>query len=117
MSRSKQPAPKHRQIFEALRREIGAGRYRPGEKLPSEAALVRRFDVSRITVGRAVRDLVEQGLVERFAGSGTYVAGPAGAKGRQFTFGLIIPDLGTTEIFEPICQVNCRPFAPAGPAT
>src|SRR6185436_3829367 len=42
------------------------------------------------------------GLVERRAGSGTYVkrASPTGA----LSFGLLIPDLGDTEIFEPICQ-------------
>src|SRR5262252_750645 len=104
MPRGKQAAPKHRQIFDALSREIAGERYQPGEKFPSEAALVRRFNVSRITVGRAVRDLVDHGLVERFAGSGTYVADRRDAQGRHFTFGLIIPDLGATEIFEPICQ-------------
>jgi hypothetical protein len=63
---------------------------------------VRQFDASRITVGRAMRDLQVAGLVERRAGSGTYVKGsaPRGA----LSFGLLIPDLGETEIFEPICQ-------------
>jgi GntR family transcriptional regulator, arabinose operon transcriptional repressor len=96
--------PKHQQIFDALSRDILNGRYAPGQKFPSEAALVTRFRVSRITVGRAVSDLQERGLVERFAGSGTYVKRPAEAPGKGLLFGLIIPDLGTTEIFEPICQ-------------
>jgi len=95
--------PKHGQIFDTLSREILSGRYRAGEKFPSEAELVRRFRVSRITVGRAVHDLRQRGLVERFAGSGTYVVESKDGA-RQLTFGLIIPDLGTTEIFEPICQ-------------
>jgi len=42
------------------------------------------------------------GLVERRAGSGTFVKRPAAAAGHSF--GLLIPDLGETEIFEPICQ-------------
>jgi DNA-binding LacI/PurR family transcriptional regulator len=46
--------------------------------------------------------LKEQGLVKRIAGSGTYVRNRAGDGGALF--GLLIPDLGETEIFEPICQ-------------
>jgi len=94
-------APKYRQVLDLLRGEILSGRYRPGEKLPSEAALVKRFGASRITIGRAVRELQDQDLIERRAGSGTYVR-PANGAGP--TFGLIIPNLGETEIFEPICR-------------
>ena len=96
--------PKHRQVFEALSREILTGRYQPGQRFPSEAALVTRFHTSRITVGRAVRELQLRGLVDRFAGSGTFVRGLAGTSRKGLLFGLIIPDLGGTEIFEPICQ-------------
>src|SRR2546425_911960 len=46
--------PKYRQVFERLSRDILAGKYKAGQKLPSEAALVRQFGTSRITVGRAV---------------------------------------------------------------
>jgi DNA-binding LacI/PurR family transcriptional regulator len=95
---------KHQQIFDTLSREILSGRYVPGQKFPSEAALIKRFAVSRITVGRAVHDLQARGLVERFSGSGTYVAGPREMPREGLTFGLIIPDLGVTEIFESICQ-------------
>ena len=84
-----------------LQQEILDARWRPGDRLPSEAELVHRFGASRITVGRAVKDLQSKGLVERRAGSGTYVAG---ARGRSLAFGLLIPDLGETEVFEPICQ-------------
>jgi DNA-binding LacI/PurR family transcriptional regulator len=94
--------PKHRQVYRSLEREIRDGRFREGDRLPSEADLVRQFGASRITVGRAVRDLQRAGLVERRAGSGTYVrTRPAVA---ALSFGLLIPDLGETEIFEPICQ-------------
>ncbi|HLY18873.1 MAG TPA: GntR family transcriptional regulator [Bryobacteraceae bacterium] len=94
-------APRYRQVFENLSREILSGKYQPGQKFPSEAALVQQFRTSRITVGRAVRELAQRGLVERIAGSGTYVR-RARENGRLF--GLLIPDLGQTEIFEPICQ-------------
>ena len=99
-----QQKPKHQHVFDTLSGEILAGRYQPGHKFPSEAALVTRFHASRITVGRAVRELQQRGLVERFAGSGTYVRGVADDPGKALVFGLIIPDLGSTEIFEPICE-------------
>ena len=95
-------SPKYHQVYIALRREIQSGRLKKGDRLPSEAELVRTFGASRITVGRAVRDLQAAGLVERRAGSGTYVRSPQSA--RALSFGLLIPDLGETEIFEPICQ-------------
>jgi len=99
------PQPKYQHVFNELRKEIVSGRYRVGQKLPSEADLVKQFGASRITVGRAVRDLRQAGLVERRAGSGTYVraAGSEMVEG-GLSFGLLIPDLGQTEIFEPICH-------------
>jgi len=95
-------SPKYQQVYTALRKEIQSGRLKKGDRLPSEAELVRTFGASRITVGRAVRDLQVAGLVERRAGSGTFVRNPHTAHG--LSFGLLIPDLGETEIFEPICQ-------------
>lgn len=95
--------PKYRALFELLKADIVSGRYKPGEKLPSEAALVTRSGASRITVGRAIRELQNLGLVDRVAGSGTYVRTLA-PDARPHLFGLLIPDLGETEIFEPICR-------------
>src|SRR5690242_7253614 len=96
--------PKYQKLFEALKADIASGRFRPGQKLPSEAALVNRSGASRITVGRAIRELQNIGLVDRVAGSGTYVRRLARDDPRPRLFGLLIPDLGETEIFEPICQ-------------
>ena len=118
--------PKYRRVFDALEREILSGRLKTGDRLPSEADLERRFDASRITVGRAVRDLQLAGMVERRAGSGSYVKGRNLADARSF--GLLIPDLGETDVFEPICQGMmasplARPHAllwgslPGGPAS
>jgi DNA-binding LacI/PurR family transcriptional regulator len=94
--------PKHHQVFKALREEIDSGMFKGGERLPSEFELGRRFEASRITIGRAVRDLQLLGLVHRRAGSGTFVTKPAAREG--LSFGLLIPDLGETEIFESICR-------------
>jgi GntR family transcriptional regulator of arabinose operon len=95
--------PKYQQIVEAVKNEILSGRYRSGQKLPSEAALVKRFGASRITVGRALRELRQAGLIQSRAGSGSYV-GPAASGDEGLLFGLLIPNLGDTEIFGPICQ-------------
>ncbi len=58
---------KYRRILEELQGEILRGDYRTGDKLPSEADLIKRFGASRITVGRAVNELRNLGLVERRA--------------------------------------------------
>jgi len=95
--------PKHREISRQLRADIAAGRYGVDNRLPSEPQLVKKFGVSRPTVGRALRDLQVEGLIERRAGSGTYVRSGAPAPVATRLLGLLIPGLGTTEIFELIC--------------
>lgn len=60
------------------------------------------FGASRPTVNRALRELQLAGLIERRAGSGSYVRSDGVKRGH--TFGLLIPELGRTEIFEPICR-------------
>lgn len=96
---------KHRLISHRLREEIAAGRYAAGVRLPSEPQLVKQFGVSRPTVARALLDLQSEGLIERRAGSGTYVrsAAPTNAEKSTRQIGLLIPGLGHTEIFELIC--------------
>ncbi len=104
--------PKHRQVFENLLAAIRSGVYNPGDRLPSEAELGKSFDASRITVAKAVNELQRLGLVSRRAGAGTYVLPRKHTSGR--VFGLLIPDLGRTEIFEPICHGMMRsPLAAA----
>lgn len=98
---------KHRQVFQHLLAEIESGRLRDGDRLPSEAELVKDFAASRPTVARALRDLQNQGLVERKVGSGTYVRRTKKALESR-RFGLLIPGLGSTEIFEPICGQLAR---------
>jgi GntR family transcriptional regulator of arabinose operon len=92
---------KYRQIYDSLNDAIASGRYRSGQRLPSESELVKVFSASRVTVNRALRELQLKGLIERRVGSGSYVSAVV-AQG--YTFGLLIPELGLTEIFEPICR-------------
>lgn len=106
---SQNTAMKHQDISRQLATEITAGKHGPNSRLPSEAQLVKRFKVSRPTVGRALRDLQDQGLIERRAGSGTYVkeavssGGGGGGRSSFKQLGLILTSHGKPEIFESIC--------------
>jgi GntR family transcriptional regulator, arabinose operon transcriptional repressor len=97
---------KHRRVFEHLLAGIQSAQLKPGDRLPSEAELGKLFEASRITVAKAVLDLQRMGLVTRRPGAGTHVLGQHRATGH--TFGLLIPELGLTEIFEPICNGMMR---------
>ena len=99
---SDETGPKYRQIYSQLHRALANGNYSPGDKLPSENDLVEQFGASRPTVSRALAQLELDGLVERRAGSGTFVRAQTRQEG--FVFGLLVPGLGTTEIFEPISR-------------
>jgi GntR family transcriptional regulator of arabinose operon len=94
--------PKYRQVYEDLHSAIGTGTLQRGDRLPSETELGKRYNTSRITVAKAINELQLRGLVSRHAGSGTHVLAPKLSSGH--VFGLLIPDLGRTEIFEPICH-------------
>ncbi len=98
--------PKHREISETLQREIAQHKFDPADRLPSENELVRRFKVSRPTVARALRDLQSLNLIERRAGSGTYLR--QSAPTIQKPLGLIAAGLGNTEIIDPICAEIAR---------
>jgi GntR family transcriptional regulator of arabinose operon len=99
---------KHAAIFEYLEKAIRTGERREGDRLPSEHELVEIFHTSRPTVARALRELQHAGLIERRAGSGTFVRrGERNGHARKF-FGLLITELGYSEIFEPICAQVAR---------
>ena len=63
-----------RQILVRLERDIGAGIYPPGGRLPTEAEFAARFGVNRHTVRRALEELSRVGLVRVEQGRGTFVA-------------------------------------------
>jgi GntR family transcriptional regulator of arabinose operon len=102
MAHTEPQGPKYRQVYDALLADIRAGHATEGSRLPSEAELVRQFGTSRITVARALRELQVAGFVERRAGSGTFVRARRAA--RQLSFGVLMPDLGRAEVFEPILR-------------
>lgn len=68
------PIPLYRRIYHDLRAKIEAGEYRPGDRLPSESALSRSYNVSRITSRQALDLLCTEGLLIRRQGMGSFVA-------------------------------------------
>jgi GntR family transcriptional regulator len=83
MAPTRAPAA-YRLLAGDLRTAILKGRYEVGAQLPTEADLVEQYRVSRQTVRRAFHDLVAEGMVERIAGRGTFVAPRSGQYLRQF---------------------------------
>ncbi|PRQ10500.1 GntR family transcriptional regulator [Corynebacterium sp. 13CS0277] len=65
--------PKHAQLREILE-EICRTQLKAGDMLPGERAIEQAFGISRITVRRAIGDLVNQGVLKRTRGKGTFVA-------------------------------------------
>ena len=61
-------------IKASIRQRIAEGGWQPGMKLPSERELVQQFGCARMTVHHALRELEDEGLIERRQGSGSYVA-------------------------------------------
>ncbi len=66
--------PVWKAIADALRSDLAEGRYSPGDKLPTEAALADRFGVNRHTVRHGISALVDEGLVRTRRGAGAFVA-------------------------------------------
>ena len=64
----------YEQVKAFVRGRIASGEWKPGDPVPSEAALMQQFGISRMTVNRGLRELTGEGLVTRVQGSGTRVA-------------------------------------------
>jgi GntR family transcriptional regulator len=65
--------PAYAQLANILRRQISRGEFRPGDQLPSEAQLCRRYGISPMTVRRSINSLADQGVINTAQGRGTFV--------------------------------------------
>lgn len=67
-------SPAFQKIKDYLLHEIQLGKWKEGDLIPSEVVLAQQFNVSRMTVNRAVKELTSEQVLQRIQGSGTYVA-------------------------------------------
>src|SRR5918994_6822716 len=68
--------PLYYQLQELLKEQIESGGWKPGDRLPSEPELARRYAVSRVVVRQALAILQDDGQIVRIQGRGTFVAEP-----------------------------------------
>ncbi len=68
--------PLYQQVMDDLQNGIEIGRFRPGDKIPSENELSEIYGVSRITIRRAIEELAKEGVLTKKQGKGTYVNPP-----------------------------------------
>jgi len=74
LSMATPPAARYQQVKDFVARQIDDGSLKPGDRVPSEHALVAEFGIARMTVNRALRELAEQGKIVRVVGVGSFVA-------------------------------------------
>lgn len=68
------PQPLYMQIRQMLKNDIQQGKYKPDEQIPTEAELCETYNVSRITIRKAIEELVKEGTLTRIPRRGTFVA-------------------------------------------
>ncbi len=102
---------KHQRICDHVRDAIASGKYGPGQQVPTEPEIGALFDACRQTVSQALRELVNEGLLTRRRGSGTFVRHRPAKTGT--TIGLLWPEV-PGGIFAPICAEVARTVRSAG---
>jgi len=70
------PVPLYYQIMEDLLSQINSKELLPGQKLPTEEWLCQHYDVSRVTIRKALSELVASGQIQRKRGKGNYITRP-----------------------------------------
>lgn len=70
----KSPIPLYYQLENIIRKRIEEGIYKVDEKIPSERTLSEELDISRMTISKAINNLVEEGVLYRKRGQGTFVS-------------------------------------------
>ena len=67
------PEPRYQQVAGILRRRIESGALKAGDTLPSQTTLMQDYGIARMTASKAVRVLIDEGLVVVVPGMGTFV--------------------------------------------
>jgi DNA-binding LacI/PurR family transcriptional regulator len=95
--------PKHLKLFAELDRAIRAGVFARGQRLPTEAELMKQYSVSRTTVTRTLRDLEHSGVIWRRRGSGTYIKENKSTATQHF--GMMVHSVEPGSIFLKVYEV------------
>ena len=74
--RTDSASPLYRQLMQRIRADIASGVYAVHSRIPSEAELGAAYQVSRVTVRKALAELTREGLLRRMQGKGTFVCAP-----------------------------------------
>ena len=74
MLKLNEPTPLYKQLSDLLRQQIVDEKLKPDHRIPSERALCQEYKISRITVRQAISDMINEGLLYRSQGKGTFVA-------------------------------------------
>ena len=88
-------SPLYHQLMQRIRADIDRGTYPTGSKIPPEHELEQLYQVSRVTVRRALAELTAKGLLERKQGKGTFVSVPGGNT-----------ELKSLHSFHDTCRIN-----------
>jgi len=102
MDNQKKNKPLYIQIREYIKNQIELGVLKPEDQIPTETDLTNQFQVSRITIKMALRHLVDEGLIYRVAGKGSFVSSPKHPPARQegvlecqvSKIGFLMPSIG-----------------------
>lgn len=86
--------PKYFQLAKRIKEQIRNGKLANGRRIPSDTELVRYYNVSRATVTRAIRELVNDGIIVRVQGKGSFVNSELGASNNLNTIVLLAPLYG-----------------------
>lgn len=97
---------KYKKIVEDIKKDIENGKYNENKLIPTEQALCEIYSVSRITVQRAMRDLIEEGIITRTAGKGTFVNEKVPTASNNITYVHLILPNRNPEFFDLIDNVE-----------
>lgn len=87
----------YKAIYNTLKDQILKEAFRPGSMLPTEQTLAQKYSVSRPTIAKVYNQLQEEGFVKKTKGLGTVVI--YHCSNTTYTFGLLLPGAGESEIF------------------
>ncbi len=107
--------PKYQKVTDWITEEIASGRLRSGDRLTAEEKMSKSFGLSRQTIRRATQVLVEQGILTRVQGSGTYVGGIApGTRKKKYMNVAVVSTFYESYIFPPTLRGIEKTLAKAG---